>query len=203
MTLRETVLQEALIIFHRDGLGEITEASAPRKLNIAPATFQELFTGMEDMVNQAVKYDLKVQVDEHNVMLANSPDAVESIMRLLQHGISQVKRVNPLYYLQLQQQYPGAWQIGLDHLASYSYPQIHSIINQGVLEGNFRRDINLELVTKIIMEQLNMLLNPALFPPDRYSLAEVFRSIYLYYLRGLCTDAGAKLAEDFFAHNNL
>jgi hypothetical protein len=85
----------------------------------------------------------------------------------------------------------------------YSYPQVHDIINKGILEGNFRRDINIPLVTKIMMEQLNLMLNPLVFPPDRYDLAEVFRSIYLYYVRGLCTYNGSKQAEDFFARNQF
>jgi hypothetical protein len=47
-----------------------------------------------------------------------------------------------------------------------------------------------------------MVLNPVVFPPERYNLAEVFRSIYLYYIRGICTDAGARVVEAFFARNS-
>jgi AcrR family transcriptional regulator len=203
MTLKETILQEALTIFKRDGLGNVTEAFILNKLDISQATFREIFKSIPDLVNQVMEYDLKVQREEHKQLLAKSPNAVADIMNLLLHGINLVKKTNPLFYLQLQQNFPQAWQIGMEHLHSYSYHQIYDIINKGILEGNFRKDINIQLVTKIIMEQLNMLLNPALFPPDRYNLAEVFRSIFLYYLRGLCTDTGAKQAEHFFAHNQL
>jgi riboflavin biosynthesis pyrimidine reductase len=70
-----------------------------------------------------------------------------------------------------------------------------------VLEGHFRRDINIQLVTKIIMEQLLRMLNPVVFPPEHYNLAEVFRSLYRYYIRGICTEGGARQAEAFFARN--
>lgn len=203
MILKETITQEALAIFQREGLENISEPNLLNKLDISQATFREIFKDLPDLVNQVMVYDLAVQRHEHAQILGNSPNAVEDIMRLLVHGINQVKKVNPSYYLHLQRYYPQAWQIGLAHLQSYSQPQIHGIINKGVLEGNFRKDINIPLVTKIIMEQLNMLLNPAMFPPDRYNLAEVFRSIFLYYLRGLCTDTGARQAEHFFAHNQL
>jgi AcrR family transcriptional regulator len=203
MTLKETITQEALAIFKREGLENITEAYLLNRLDISQATFREIFKSLPDLVNHVMEYDLQVQRNEHRKILAKSPNAVEDIMYLLVDGINQVKNTNPLYYLHLQQYYPQAWQIGMSHLYSYSYPQIHGIINKGVLEGNFRKDINIPLVTKIIMEQLNMLLNPMLFPPDRYNLAEVFRSIFLYYLRGLCTDIGARQAENFFAHNQI
>jgi AcrR family transcriptional regulator len=203
MTHRETILKETLPVFYREGFADITEATISQRLNIPPATFREFFVDLDDLVEQVVQYDLQVQVAEQEDLLRNSSNAVESVMLLLQNGIRQVNKVNPVYYQQLQQQYPAAWQIALDHLTSYSSPQLYGILNQGIVEGNFRRDINLELVTKIILEQVNMLVNPLLFPPDRYNLAEVFRSIFLYYLRGLCTDAGAKRAENFFAHNQL
>jgi AcrR family transcriptional regulator len=203
MTLRDTILQEALIIIHRNGLAGISETSMMQQLDISQATFREIFSNLDDLVNQVIKFDAEQQKAEHKQLLAKSQNAVEDIMLLLQHGIKQVQKVNPILYQQLQESYPAAWQIGQEHLHSYSYPQVHGIINKGVLEGNFRKDVNIQLVTKIIMEQLMMMLNPLVFPPSRYNLAEVFRSIYLYYLRGICTDKGGKLAEEFFARTNL
>ena len=85
------------------------------------------------------------------------------------------------------------------HLASYSAPQLQQLLNDGIRSRLFRSDINIQLVTKILMEQLNMLLNPQVFPPDRYNMAEVFRSIFLYYIRGICTDEGARIAAEHFA----
>ena len=43
------------------------------------------------------------------------------------------------------------------------------------------------------------MLNSHIFPPDRYNMSEVFRSIFLYYIRGICTDKGARIAAGHFA----
>jgi AcrR family transcriptional regulator len=199
MTLKETILKEALDILKRQGLEGITAASMMQQLHISQATFKELFAGIEDMVTQVATYDAEVQEAKHRQLLAKSASAVEDIMILLQDGIEELKNTNPILYSQLQERYPAAWEIAQGHLHSYSYPQITGILNKGVLEGHFRRDINIQLVTKVILEQLLMMLNPVVFPPERYNLAEVFRSIYLYYIRGICTESGARLAEAFFA----
>ena len=203
MSLRETVLQEALNIFKKNGLENITEAGMMQRLSISQATFREIFTDMNDMVVQVMTYDAELQVEEHRRLLTNSASAVDDILILLKNGIDNLKKTNPVLFTQLQQDYPKAWANSLEHVNSYSYPKVHSILNKGVLEGNFRQDVNLVLVSKIIFEQLYMMLNPLVFPPDRYNLAEVFRSIYLYYIRGICTNNGAKLAEDFFSRNQL
>jgi AcrR family transcriptional regulator len=202
MTLKETILKETLAIFKRQGLGAIDENSMLQQLDISQATFREIFAGLEDMVTQVMAYDAEAQEAKHRELLAPSASAVEDIMILLQDGIEELKNTNPILYSQLQERYPAVWELAQSHLHSYSYPQISGILNKGVLEGHFRRDINIQLVAKIIMEQLLMLLNPVVFPPERYNLAEVFRSIYLYYIRGICTDGGSRLAEDFFSRNN-
>ncbi|GAB2708413.1 hypothetical protein GCM10011495_34710 [Hymenobacter frigidus] len=44
-----------------------------------------------------------------------------------------------------------------------------------------------------------MLLNPSVFPPARFNMAEVLRSIFLYYIRGICTDEEARITAEYFA----
>jgi AcrR family transcriptional regulator len=202
MTLKETILKEALVIFKQQGLEGIDDGNLMQQLDISQATFREIFAGMDDLVIQVIAYDAEVQEAKHRELLAQSGSAVEDIMILLQDGIEELTNTNPILYSQLQERYPDAWNLAQSHLHSYSYPQISGILNKGVLEGYFRRDINIQLVTKIIMEQLLMMLNPVVFPPERYNLSEVFRSIYLYYIRGICTETGARLAEGFFSRNN-
>lgn len=202
MTLKETILKEALEIFKRQGLEGVSQASMMQKLDISQTTFREIFSGMDDMVTQVIAYDSAVQEAKHKEMLAKSGSAVEDIMILLQDGIEELQKTNPVLYSQLQEQYPAAWALAQSRLDTYSSPQISGILNKGVLEGNFRRDINIQVVTKIILAQLLMMLDPQVFPPDRFNLAEVFRSIYLYYIRGICTDNGSRLAEEFFSRSN-
>lgn len=86
-----------------------------------------------------------------------------------------------------------------DHLAIYSTPQLHQLLNEGILQGLFRSDINIRLVTIIIIQQVNIAITPGIFPAGSFQAAEIFRSIFLYYIRGLCTEQGARLAAEHFA----
>ncbi|MEJ8804333.1 TetR/AcrR family transcriptional regulator [Pontibacter sp. H249] len=202
MTFLETILEEILQIFKREGIEANSEADFIRKLDIRASTFQELFTSKEDMVLQVVKYDIAQQDLEQRSILAKATNPVEEIMMLLVDGIEKMKYINPVYIQDLQK-YPQAWQVSIDHVSSNNQQVNAEILNRGVLQGYFRKDVNLQLVTKIILEQFFMMINPQLFPPDRYNLSEVFRSIYLYYIRGICTEMGGKQAEEFFARNNV
>ena len=203
MTFIETILEEIVRLFKQNGIEANTQEEIIRKLDIRQSTFQELFSDRHEMVRKAVVFDMEQQKRAQAKLLAKAKNPVEEIMLLVKEGIKETKELNLQYVLDLQQHYPDVWRLGLDHLDNYSYPLVAEIINKGILEGYFRKDINLHLVTKIIFEQLNMIINPAVFPPERYDLSEVYRSVYLYYIRGICTEQGGKLAEQFFASNNL
>lgn len=203
MTLVEDVLEGILHLFKTEGIEANTEEDILRKVGISGATYQEMFSSKAEMVRQVIIFNTESQKQQQVQLLASARNPVEEIMMLLQNGISTLKTTSPVFISDLQQHYPQSWAITYDYLTNYSHHQNSMILNRGILQGYFRKDINLQLVTKIIMEQFFMMINPAVFPPDRYNLAEVFRSIYLYYVRGICTEQGGKMAEEYFAKNNL
>ncbi|WP_242921863.1 TetR/AcrR family transcriptional regulator [Pontibacter liquoris] len=203
MTFLETILEEILRTFKAEGIEANSEEDIIRKLDIRPSTYHELFPSKAAMVKRVAQYDMEQQKQEHARFLATAKSPVEEIMLLLKDGIENIQKTNPLYVIDMQQHYPEVWQLALEHFNTYSYHEVLNVLNKGIMQNLFRKDVNLQLVTKIILEQVTMLLNPAIFPPERYNLGEVFRSIFLYYLRGICTDQGGKLAEEFFSRHNL
>ncbi|MHC2992652.1 hypothetical protein OB13_14070 [Pontibacter sp. HJ8] len=202
MTFLETILSEILLVFKQDGIEANTEEALIKRLDIRQSTYKELFSSKADMVKKVVLFDVEEQKKELAQLLSKASNPVEEIMMLLQNGIRKMKEVNPVMVADMQK-YPDAWAVTMDYLSNYSQQLNAEVINKGILEGYFRKDINLQLVTKIILEQFFMMVNPAVFPPERYDLSEVFRSIYFYYVRGICTDAGGKLAEEYFSRNNV
>ncbi len=202
MTFKETILDELLQIFKREGIDANSDADLIRKLDIRQSTFEELFVNRENMVKQAVLYSIGVDQRLQEQLLANATNPVEEIMSLLQNGIKTIKEINPMYIADLQR-YQEAWQLSMQNVIDNNQHVNAEILNRGILQGYFRKDINLQLVTKILLEQFFMMLNPISFPPDKYDLAEVFRSVYLYYVRGICTDIGSKLAEEYFSKNRV
>jgi len=203
MTLIDTILEEVHHIFKNEGIDTYSDDEIIRKLSIQHSTFKDLFSGKAELVLEAVKHNLEGREKTHNQVLTTITNPVEGIMYLLQDGISYIKEMNPRYIVDMQMYYPEVWKIFIGHINSHYFYQISEILNAGIMQGFFRKDINLKLVSKIIIEQIAMLLNPTVFPGDQYDLVEVFRSIFLYYLRGLCTETGSRMVENLFSKYKL
>lgn len=196
---KNNLLKEAQSLFTRLGISRLSETELIEALHVAPATFYGMFRDKDDLIFQAMQYDLERQKQEHRELFANFSSPVERMMALHAHGFHEMNKVSSISFLEVQHLHPKAWNLLLDHLANYSYPQLRDLIQEGVLQQHFRHDIDIELVTKIIMQQMNMVFNHELFPPDQYSRAEVFRAVYFYYIRGLCTAEGLRLAAAHFS----
>jgi hypothetical protein len=199
MNLLHTILEEAQIIFKKDGIDTYSEEEIIERLNIQYSTYQELFTGKKDLLKKAVAHELHSREQVHKQALTSISNPIQGIMYLLQDGITYLSHLSPKYLIEIQKCYPDVWGMYLDHINSHYYYQISKVLNAGIVEGLLRKDINIKLVSKIIIEQINLLFNPTIFPPNQFDLVEVFRSIFLYYLRGLCTENGSRIAEELFS----
>jgi AcrR family transcriptional regulator len=201
MTVQETILEESLYLFSRHGIRALSEAQLRAHLGISEAAFDEFFRNKTELVRKTVVYLIKKLRYEHGKTYSQSHSAVEATLLMLKNASTRLDTFNPHFFRDLQRYYPEGWQLYVDYLHTFAYQQIYQILNRGVVRGEFRKDINLELVTKIMIEMYIQLLNPAIFPPARYNLGEVFRSFFLYYMEGLCTNHTYRLVEKFFAEN--
>ena len=186
-------------VFHQHGLHTAPDALLAATLATTVKDLQAQYPDRVSLVHHVLLADLERQKREHLALYAQYPSAVERLYGLLQLGLRDLATIPSHFYSDLQTGFPQAWAAAMEHLASYSAPQLQQLLNDGIRTRLFRSDINIHLVTKVLMEQLNLLLNPQIFPPDRYNMSEVFRSIFLYYIRGLCTDEGARIAAEHFA----
>lgn len=199
MTFKQTVLQELLTLIRQEGLSHLTEDQVINRIDISSATFKEFFNNMEDLVVQVVEFDLEMRKQEHVRLFQPETSPLKRLLLMVQLGLETLKASQPTVLKEIIEHYPKAWALYWEHSNVYTNHLVYELLNQGVVAAELRKDINIQLVTKIMMEQLAIMVNPAIFPPEQFNTAEVFRSIFLYYIRGLCTDGGMKTAENFFA----
>ena len=68
--------------------------------------------------------------------------------------------------------------------------QLRKLIEQGKEGGYFRSGTNAALVAKIFMEQMMAMNRRDVFPPELFSQAELFETLFLTTIRGISTRNG-------------
>ena len=72
-----------------------------------------------------------------------------------------------------------------------------SFFKSGVEQGICRADVNFEIVNLFVREQFDVLLNTDIC--NEYRFIEVYESIMFTYIRGISTEKGAKVLEEFIS----
>ena len=193
-----TALTACMAVFRREGFVAPTDEEVATALGSTPATLAAQYPDRAALVLHSLHTDLERQKQDHTRLYDQYPSAVERLYALINYSIEDLLITDARFFPDLAQ-FPGAWQLLQDHLAAYSTPQLHQLLNDGIRQGLFRSDINIRLVTIILIQQVNIAITPGIFPPGSFQVVEIFRSIFLYYIRGLCTDQGARLAAEHFA----
>ncbi|MFD1184646.1 TetR/AcrR family transcriptional regulator [Pontibacter rugosus] len=148
MNFLDTILGEILKVFRQEGIEANSDDDLISRLDIRQGTYRELFKDRNEMVRQVVLYDMQEQEKKDQQMLQNAVNPVEEIFLVLQQGIKELRQLNPAYLADLQQHYPEVWQLVVEHLNTYNYHLDLDILNRGILQGYFRKDINLQLVRR-------------------------------------------------------
>ncbi|MBC3539463.1 TetR/AcrR family transcriptional regulator [Rufibacter sediminis] len=200
---KDELLRTAMRSFSANGVKDLTERRLMQEFGLSGEEFNQSFSDKEDFLRQAVELYLTEQKEVQNTLLTQADDSIQKLLEVIKHHVTQLQQFTPSFFLQIQHLYPRIWALYLRHVQMHSYYVFYDLLNKGIQQHLFRPDLNIEVVTKVLLEQINILLNQALFPPHRYNMAEVFRGIFLYYLQGICTEKGNKVLENFFADFSL
>lgn len=203
MDRKTEIMVKALAWFQTNGVKDLTERKIVELAALPDDTFPALFRDKEDLLRQSVEHHLDNYDIFPRAVLEQATNPIEEIILMFKCCADHVKDVHPGYFIQIQYLYPAIWNTYLRHSQINYYYQFYDLINEGIIQDLFRKDINIEIVTKVLIEQLNVMHNTHLFPKHRYNMGEVFRTIFLYYLKGICTEKGRQISDRFFSDHTF
>jgi TetR/AcrR family transcriptional regulator, cholesterol catabolism regulator len=201
MELRDEIKKEAIGLFFRTGVKKIKMDTIARKMKISKRTIYENFKDKETLIKEAIDFSQREQNEANKKILKESGNTIEAILGLLKIGSALLSSINPIYFQDLRRLYPKIWNEKINQSKSHSHEVIHSLLNKGIKEGIYRKNINEELISLILIEQLYMLSDSQIFP-KKFSIVELFENMILTMTRGLLTRKGLQLLESYLQNSH-
>lgn len=193
------LLDKANLLFRSVGVGLVHEEQLAAALDLDLAAFRYQFGSKAELISQVIRRNIERQRYEHDQLFANLGTPVECLLALLHHSLHELRRSPHYDYHVMREQYPQAWNTIQHYLQQYSFPLLTRLLQEGIVEGQFRADLDAPFIARIMLAQFSLVLDENIFPPDFTNLADVYRNIFFYYVRGLCTEEGIRLATSHFA----
>lgn len=191
--LRERIIVKATQAFTTHGIKSITMDDIATSLGISKRTLYEVFADKEALLKECL---LKVQHDRDQYLkevLDKSNNVLEVILSLFKRNIEALHHTNKRFFVDIKK-YPKVYEI-MKNKQDTDSKNAMSFFKLGIDQGIFRSDINFPIVNMLVREQFNVLLNTEIC--DEFSFVDVYESIMFTYIRGISTEKGAAVLDDF------
>ncbi|WP_333819308.1 TetR/AcrR family transcriptional regulator [Ohtaekwangia sp.] len=192
---REKILKGAAGLFMKYGVRSISMDDIARHLSVSKKTLYQHFADKEDIVTLVFRELLEENQREMEEAHRLAVNAIDELARLSTCMKKNVEEMNTSLLFDLQKYYPKAWAVWQDFKQRCVYESIKRNVDQGIAEGNYRPEVNAEIVSIMRMALVEITFDDKTFPLDKFKFAEVQMQIFDHFVYGVVTEQGKKLYE--------
>jgi AcrR family transcriptional regulator len=160
-------------------------------------TIYQSFENKDDIVNAVVEDHIRKSADMCEAHALNADNAVHEIFLNIELAQELVADMNPTVFEDLEKYFPSVFTKLYQHKNEYISKKVKDNLYKGIKEGNYREELNVDIITRLRVETLFLPFSQQIFPFAKFNLAEVQKEILEHYLYGLCTPDGKKLIKKY------
>jgi AcrR family transcriptional regulator len=202
MEIREKIMLKSLEKFLSLGIRNVTMDAIAAETGVSKRTIYELFSDKEDLVVECISYLILKTNEENLKIVEKTENAIEAIFLITKCQKDNREKFTRVFIEDMKK------YITLVNAFIYSkkenikkYSAFYQILEKGIKQGFFRKDIRLDLVDTFMQELISFvhsnerinLLNP--------SDEDLKNNIFMPYVRGICTPEGLTLVTKYFEDN--
>ena len=191
--LRERIIMTATEAFTLKGIKCITMDDIAAALGISKRTLYEVFADKESLLKECILHKQAERDKYLQAIYEQSNNVLEVILAVFQKSIEIFHQTNKRFFEDIKK-YPKAYQL-MKNNRNRSSEDTVNFFKEGVKQGIFRDDVNFAIINLLVRDQLDLLMNSDIC--NEYSFLEVYESIMFTFLRGISTEKGARVREDF------
>jgi AcrR family transcriptional regulator len=191
MEIRERIIEGAEELFRTYGIKYVTMDSLANEFGMSKRTIYEVFSDKDDLLKAVLTRMAQKQKELVKKVLEESENSVAAIFRMLEINRDYFQDISPVFQADLKKYHHDV----LDGMDLPDYRNNKRVIECGIKEGLFRKDLNADLVNRCLYDLGKSILNNILYPYELFSRRDVVKNIFINYLRGIATLKGLDLID--------
>lgn len=192
---KQKIIVESLILFKRYGIKIITMDKLAVKLAVSKRTIYEIFKDKNELVEYCINHLITEEEEITKNIIDNSDNVIDGFLKRMRRTVNLMSSVNENFLYDAEKYHYSVFQRKGKLQNDKEYQMIIDFIQRGKKDGMLRNDINEEIISRLIKEQMKIVANVDLFPPDSFDKADVFRNISINFIRGIATQTGIEIIE--------
>lgn len=194
--MKETILKKAGEIFLKYGFKSVTMDDIANDLGISKKTIYKYYKNKVELVDEVVGYFHEDMHKTINNICALGHNAIEENFEIKKVFKEMFKNSDDSPMYQLEKYYPKTYKKIIDSEFVVFKDCIATNLKKGIQEGLYRKDINIELVTKFYFSLMLSLHNSNLHTYNKNTLAKLETSAIEYHTRAIASEVGLQVLEE-------
>ena len=191
--MKSLIIKKANSLFLKYGFKSVTMDELALSLGMSKKTLYIHFDCKNDIV-EASALDIFEKANKELILVRkkseNAIHEFHSVKYLIMKYLNDSK-LSPHY--QLQKYYPEIHE----KIKSLEYKkfkkQVKKNILNGINAGLFRKNINIEFLTRLYLTGMSNLRDIKIFDPEKFNISELIENYLEYHLRAIVSDKGLNL----------
>lgn len=195
--LHNKILETTRSMFYKQGIKQVRMDDIAKELSISKRTLYEIFKDKETLLLECIKYKQQLQKDKMQTLDLSQANVLEVVLRYYQHTIEELPSINPIFFEDLKK-YPKVVTYMREE-RNKDFKNVVDYFNKGIRQGIFRPEVNMELSIHLLNLTFDHCMESEIY--KRYPMEEIYRAIMFTHLRGIATEKGLKILNDFIHRN--
>lgn len=193
MYIKNRIIEGAAELFRTYGIKSVTMDSLASHLGMSKRTIYEVFSDKDELLIGVLKWMAEKQRELVKRVLDDSENALVAIFKLLEINMVHFQDMSPAFQADMKKYYHEVLMKKADKCEMPDYRNNIQLIERGIKEKLFRKDINPELINRCLYSQVRSIMDQDLYPFEQFTRREVVKNVFINYLRGISTKEGVEL----------
>ena len=183
------------------GVRSVSMDDISHQLGMSKKTLYQYYKDQTDLVEKVTADYIHERQDEYDEATKDASNAIEELHLISICVRKHFKELNPALVFDLKKFYPSAWNVFIDYERKTVYESVKANLERGKVEGYFRKEIDVEILALLRVEQIHMSFDPSVFPKDKFDFTQVQMEMFDHYVYGLLTPKGLELFKKYKQEN--
>lgn len=186
------ILKNVGILYLKFGIRSVTMDDVASEFGISKKTLYQYFKDKEDLVSRVVEYYIENPI--FDLSAKGNGNAIDRYFYLRNHINKILRYFNNSIEFDLKKQYPKLYKKVHKMKRGKIYSSTVSSLEDGIKEGFFREDLDVELIAKLQVGRMLFTLNPEneIFTEREVANIDLFDRVMDYHMHAICTIEGIK-----------
>lgn len=191
----DRILSESMRLFKKNGIRSVSMDDVSKELGMSKKTIYQYFANKTELVENVLGY---IHEKERIPCIGSDTEnmnAIDILLAVSKNVSVQLKDMNPINAYELQKYYPTIYREFIIKKRDHVFEQVKQNFAQGISEGIYRNDLDIDLVARLYIQKLVDVHDPEFLSSVNFGFEKVFQVMFDNHIRGIANAEGLAYYE--------